>query len=309
MSATLKKAQFPLIVLLFVVTATQWTLSAEDRHVEIKKKWWQETLRLAASPTPRDRILAVTRLDSLHDMNFELLWKLMNDTDMEVRILAIQEVRLYFSTTQEAVPLPPALAREMTVMLEKEVTQLCMTGAFAPGQVKELPAALVLSSALTLNHLYTCHFFKGSADDYTCWQRRVLQPLAILLASRSREITDAVIDFQGDVLNAISDPETLMEVLGVTMRSLDSKNFPQDRLQETLQGLWHHRLLGKDQPLNLMLLAQISPRLEQLAPRILGPMREGPNKEYAEELINEITAAVLSAREKLTPQPARAESK
>ena len=61
--------------------------------------------------------------------------------------------------------------------------------------------------------------------------------------------------------------------------------------------MWsHHRALGQDGPLNLMLLAQLSPRLEALAQRILGPMREGPNKEYAEQLIHEIRDAMRVTR-------------
>ena len=55
-----------------------------------------------------------------------------------------------------------------------------------------------------------------------------------------------------------------------------------------------------------MLVAELSPRLEKLMQRILGPMREGTQKEYAEQLINEITAAVVAAQKKLTLQPAKA---
>jgi hypothetical protein len=111
-----------------------------------------------------------------------------------------------------------------------------------------------------------------------------------------------VIGFDVSLLNAISAPLVLVEALRVTMASLDSPDYPPDRLEGTLRTLWHHHsLLGKDKPLNLMLVAQLGPRLETLTARLLGPMKEGPGKEYTGQLIHEITEAVVAAREKLSP--------
>ena len=309
MRPTLHHLLLPLIVLLAILTAPLRMPAAEDSREEITKRRWQETLRLAVSSAPKDRILAVVRLDSLHDMDYELLWKLMNDSDTEVRIAAIQELRLYYFTKQSAPQVPAALAQKMIAMLEKEVTPERISAAFAPGHVKELPAGLAVISALTLNHIYEHHFFAGRAYDYLLWQMRVLLPLGIAMGRQSRDMTAGLEGLMGDLYDAINDPTALMEVLRAMMQGLDDPGLPPDGVQFRLRMLWSHRLLGRDGPLNLMLVAQLSPRLEKLTQRILGPMREGSKKEYAEQLINEITAAVLAAQEKLTLQPAKAVEK
>ena len=306
MSTTPHQLLLPLIVLLAIFTAPLRMPAAEESREEITKQRWQETLRLAASDTPKDRIMAVMRLDSLHAMDYELLWKLMSDTDTEVRIAAIQELRLYYFTKQSALRVPAALAQKMIAMLEKEVTPERISAAFAPGHDRELPAALAISSAVTLNHIYQDHFFTGCTYDYLLWQRSVLQPLGINMCRQSREMTEGLEGLMGDFYNSINDPTTLMQVLRALMQGLDDPDLPPDRIQFRLRMLWSHHLLGKDEPLNLMLVAELSPRLEKLMQRILGPMREGTQKEYAEQLINEITAAVVAAQKKLTLQPAKA---
>lgn len=309
MSPTPHPLRLTLIVFLAILTAPLRMPAAEDSHEEITQKRWQETLRLATSSAPKDRILALVRLDSLHDMNYELLWKLMNDTDTEVRLAAIQELRLYYFTKQSAPRVPAALAQKMIAMLEKEVTPERISAAFEPGHVKELPAGLAVCSAVTLGHLYADHFFTGPAYDYALWQRRVLQPLGIAMGRQNRDMTGGLEGLLGDFYDAIDDPTALMEVLRAMMQGLDDPGLLPDRIQSRLRMLWSHPLLGKDKPLNLMLVAQLSPRLEQLAPRLLGPMQEGSDRESATHLINEITEAVLTAREKLAPQPAKAAEK
>ena len=301
MSPAPRQLLLPLIVLLAILTAPLRMPAAEESREEIARRRWQETQRLAASSAPKDRILAVVRLDSLHDMDYELLWKLMNDNDTEVRIMAIQELRLYYFTKQSAPQVPAALAQKMIAMLEKEVTPERISAAFAPGHVKELPAGLAVCSAMTLSHLYEHHFFAGRANDYLLWQMRVLLPLGIAMGRQSRDMTGGLEGIMGDFYNAINDPTALMEVLRAMMLGLDDPGLPPDGVQFRLRMLWSHRLLGKDGPLNLMLVAQLSPRLEQMVPRILGPMQEGPEKACAEKLLNEITAAVVTAREKLGP--------
>ncbi len=299
MRPALKKLHLVLLVL-FSLSFSLHAQSEKEQWTAHLEKELAETRRLAASTAIKDRMQALLRLNELNDMDYDLLWKLMNDTDMEVRIAAIGALRFYFCTTPVPPPLPAALAQKMVAMLEKEVAQKRIKDAFEPGHVKELPACLVLSSALTLNHLYEYHFFTGVAYDYSLWQQRVLQPLGFAMGSQSRDMDEGLEGgFMGDLYNAISDPAALMEVLHASMKSLDDPSLPPDRLQERLRVLWSHPLLGKDGPLNLMLVAQLSPRLGQLVPRILSPMKEGFNKQHTERFMNEITEAVLTAREKL----------
>lgn len=297
MSLAFKQLRLTLIVLLAAIT-TPLRSQPTPEMAEREKKERAETLRLAASTSPEDRIQALTRLYDLHDMaDYDLLWKLMNDNDLEVRVVAIQEVQEYYYFKPEGPHLPKELVQRMTAMLEKEVMPERISTTFAPGAVQELPAALVFCSALSLNHLYVYHHFSGCIDEYKSWQQRVLLPLALILARRNGEIPVAAAAFQIDLLNAITDPTMLMEGLSATLGGMDSPSFPAERLEQALRNLWsHHRALGQDGPLNLMLLAQLSPRLEALAQRILGPMREGPNKEYAEQLIHEIRDAMRVTR-------------
>lgn len=295
-------------LLAFLIACGSATLRAQSDAELLAAARKEEHARLQSkieSKDPEDRMRAVVGLDSLF-MDYDQLWKLMNDTDIEVRMAAIETLRLYFCTHQDARPLPAGLAREMTLMLEKEVTQKHMDEAFQPGHVKVLPAALVVSSAMTLNHLYLLHSFSGCAYDYTLWQRRVLRPLVTVLVRRSGEIEGALSTAQNELLGVISDPSTLMKTLQVVMEGLDSKDLPPSHLQETLGSLWSHPLLGKDAPLELMLVAQLSPRLEQMSQRILGPMNKDGDKIYAAQLLQEITTAVVAAREKLAPPPPRA---
>jgi hypothetical protein len=198
----------------------------------------------------------------------------------------------------------------MITMLEKEVMPERISAVFEPGHVKELPAGLAVCSALTLNHLYAHHYFTDGAYDFLLWQRCVLQPIGIAVGRQSREMTDGLEGLMGDFYNAINDPTALMEVLCAMMQGLDDPGLPPNRVEFTLRMLWRHPLLGKDKPLNLMLLSQLSPRLEHLAQRMLGQMREGPGKEYAQQLIHEINEAVVAAREKLAaPAPKAADEK
>lgn len=292
--------QFLLAFLIACGSAALRAQSDAELLAAARKEEHAHLQSLIESRDPKDRLRAVNGLDSLF-MDYDQLWKLMNDTDIEVRTAAIETLRLYFCTHQGARPLPAGLAREMTLMLEKEVTQKRMDEAFQPGAVKMRPAFLVVSSAMTLNHLYLFHSFSGCAYDYTLWQGNVLRPLVTLLVHRSGEIEGALSTAQNDLLGVISDPSTLMKTLQVVMEGLDSKDLPPSRLQNTLESLWCHPLLGKGAPLELMLVAQLSPRLEQLAQRILGPMQKGGSKEYAGQLLNEITEAVLTARLKLPP--------
>lgn len=70
-------------------------------------------------------------------------------------------------------------------------------------------------------------------------------------------------------------------------------------LLTTVETLWRaHPLLGENKALYLMLLAQLSPRLESLRPRILGPMPEGPDKAWAADFLDHIATDIQSAREK-----------
>ena len=309
MSLSFKQLRLLLIVLLAAITAPLRSEPTKEMAA-LEKRNLAETLRLAASSSPEDRLYALTRLYELHDMAYcDLLWKLMHDSDMEVRIAAIGQVDQYYNFKQGP-HLPKELAQKMAAMLEKEVTPERIAAAFAPGQVKTLPASLVITSALSLNHLYRYHHFSGCIDDYRAWQQITVQPLAVLLATRIGDIHPALFYRQIDLLNAITDPAVLMELLSVTLKSMDSPNFPAEGLQQALIHLWHHhRLLGKDEPLNLMLVAQLSPRMEKLAQRIRGAIRAPSKQEYAEQLISEITAAIVAAREKLTLQPAKAVEK
>ncbi len=307
MSHSFKQLRLLLIVLLAAITAPLRSEPTKEMAA-LEKRNLAETLRLAASSSPEDRLYALTRLYELHDMAYyDLLWKLMNDSDMEVRIAAIGQVEQYYNFRPEGPNLPKELAQKMAAMLEKEVTPERIAATFAPGQVKELPANLVITSAVSLNHLYRYHHFSGSMDDYRAWQQSTVQPLAVLLATRIGEIPPVLFCLQIDLLNAITDPAMLMGLLSVTLKSMDSPDFPAEGLQEALNDLWcHHRMLGKDQPLNLMLVAQLSPRLEKLAQRIRGAIREPSMKAYAEQLIQEITEAVVAAREKLASQASKA---
>lgn len=308
MSLSFQQLRLVLIFLLAAITAPLHSEPTKEM-ADLEKRDLAETLRLAASSRPEDRLYALTRLYELHDMAYyDLLWKLMNDRDLEVRIAAIGEVEEYYNFRQGRTNLPKELAQKMAAMLEKEVTPERIAAAFAPGQIKTLPASLVITSAVSLNHLYRYHHFSGCIDDYRAWQQCTVQPLAVLLATRLGDIHPALFYCQIDLLNAITDPAMLMELLSVTLKSMDSPDFPAKELEGALANLWHHhRMLGKDRPLNLMLVAQLSPRMEKLAQRIRGTIREPSKHSYAEQLIHEITEAITAAREKLAPQPASLE--
>ncbi|OYW71082.1 MAG: hypothetical protein B7Z37_28735 [Verrucomicrobia bacterium 12-59-8] len=311
MSTALKKLPLLLIALSMVSHPVRAQSENEERAAH-EKKQLAKTRQLAASSDPKDRLRALNTLffhDNLHPVlrDFDLHLKLMNDPDMEVRLVAIGVVLEYYQDFPPAINLPEEMAEKMTALLEKEVTPERISAVFAPGHVEELPSALVLSSAVSLNHLYAYHFIKGSAHDYIFWQRRVLQPLAVILATRNRELSDDASGFHYYLLSAISDPTILMEVLSVLMGSMDSPDFPPERLEETLSTLWNlPPLLGKDGPLHPLLVAQLAPRLEALAPRMLNAARKHHQERHTEQFINEITEAVQTARERLAPPTAKA---
>jgi hypothetical protein len=75
----------------------------------------------------------------------------------------------------------------------------------------------------------------------------------------------------------------------------------------TLEKLWrNHPLLGESMPMNLQLLEQLAPRLKSLKLRILAPMKAGPDKEQASDLLDYIAQFIQIAHEKFTLQPAAA---
>lgn len=306
MRTTLKKLPI-LLIALSMVSHPVRAQSENEQWTAHEKKQLAMTRQLAASSDPKDRLRALNILfsheGSQHALrDFELHLKLMNDSDTMVRLVAIGVVTEYYQEYTPAINLTEEMAEKMTALLEKEVTPERISAVFAPGHVEELPSALVLNSALSLNHLYAHHFIKGSAYDYISWQRRVLQPLVVILATRNREMPDAVTSFNFELFRAISAPTILMEVLSVLMGSMDSPGFPNERIEETLSSLWDiPQLLSKGGALHPLLVAQLAPRLEALTPRMLGPARKYHRERYTEQFIHEITEEVAVARARLAP--------
>jgi hypothetical protein len=241
-------------------------------------------------------------------MDYSLLWKLMNDADPGVRGMAISAMTWRTCTTVEDQPLSPELAQKMADLLEKDVTPERISAAFAPGPGKDGAVGRTTTSAITLNHLYRYYSLKQSPAGYAAWQRRVLRPL-FLAADGSGTSSESLHACAMELFATFSDTSLLMEALPVLLQKLDDPALPAPRLLPTLEALWHHPLLGHDKPLNILLLAQLSPRLEALRPRILGPMQEGQDRQQAARILNEIAEVIQYAREKLGPQPARSAEK
>ena len=302
MSTVFKKLRLLLIVLLAGISAALRARDVKDMpEHEIKGR--AEILRLASSSSVEDRLSAVEQLAACY-MDYSLLWKLMNDADPGVRGMAVSAMTALSCTTVDAQPLSPELAQKMADMLEKDVTPERISAAFVPGAGKDAAVGRTTTSAVTLNHLHRYYLLKQSPAGYAAWQRRVLRPL-FLTAAGSGTSSGSLHACAMELFATLSDTSLLLEALPVLVQKLDDPALPATWLLPTLEALWQHPLLGHDRPLNVLLLAQLSPRLEALRPRILGPMQEGQDKEQAARLINEIAEVIQYAREKLGPQPAR----
>lgn len=303
---------FALACLLTCGTAALRAQSAQDQKTDSEKKARAEALRLAASSDVGDRVQAAYS-QGYSFIDYEMLYNLMDDPDFQVRSIAIQQLPWVILLAPKPQPLPVALAQKIALKIEKELTQQRIDAAFAPSPYQEHPAAVVIHSVVTLDYMYKHYDFPGSTDDHVRWQRRVALPLSIAMLTRNHpspaEQEILMNETLVDLINAVSDPAALTELQAVALKNLDNPRLPWNRLLETLEVLWHHHLLGKDHPLNPLLLAELSPRLETLRPRFLRGLPQGPDMQFAADLMNEVTAAVLAARQKIAPQPAAAMQK
>lgn len=303
---------FALACLITCGTAALRAQSEQEQKTDSEKKARAEALRRAASSDVNDRIVAAYS-QGYAFIDYEMLYQLMDDPDFQVRSIAIEQLPMVILLAPKPQPLPVELAQKIARRIEKEVTQQRIDAAFAPGPFQEHPAAVVLHSVVTLNYLYEHYDFPGSSEDYARWQRRVALPLSIAMLTRSHpspaKLDSLVHDTLGDLTNAVSDPAALTELQAVAMKNLDAPSLPWNRLLETLYALWHHHLLGKDHPLNPLLLSELSPRLETLRPRFLSGLPQVPEMKYAADMMSEITAAVLAFRQKTAPPPPAAVQK
>lgn len=266
-----------------------------------------ELRRLAASRSVADRLSAAEQL-GVDYMDFSLLWQLMNDADAGVRTVAISAMTTPSCTVQADQPLSPELAQKMADLLEKDVTQERISAAFAPGPGRDSAVGRTTNSASTLDYLYRYHDLKISPADYTTWQRRVLRPL-LLAAAGSGTSSESLHANTLMLFTALSETSLVLEALPLLLQKLDDPTLPAPWLLPTLETLWSHPLLGHDKPLNILLLAQLSPRLDSLRPSILDPMKDGQDKEQAARLLNEVAEVIQMARAKLGPPPAVAAEK
>jgi hypothetical protein len=300
MSTAFKKLRQLLILLLACSSPALRAQDVTDMAAQLKKER-DETQRLAASTEAKDRLSAIDHLAFL-EMDYSLLWKLMNDPDSDVRAKAISFLDVRSCTTQEREPLSADLAQTMATMLEQEVTQERIRTAFAPPNVKDDPSNLAFPSALALDYLYRYHSLKQSPAHYSAWQRRVLRPL-FLAATGSGTFSANRHACALNLLSTLSDTALLAEALLVILQKLDDSALPAPLLLRTLESLWSHPLLGHGQPLNLLLLVQLAPRLEALRPRILAPMPEGQDKVQAARLIKEIAEVIQTVGKKMPVLP------
>lgn len=300
-----------LLLLALGSTALPAQDNADKREKE--KQALAEAKRQADSSDVGDRLQSVFA-QGYDFVDYELLYQLMSDPDLQVKSFAITQLPVILLLTPfPPPPLPVATAQKITVQIEKELTQERIDAAFAPGPFNEHPAAVVLHSIVTLSYLHQHYYYAGSFDEHVRWQRRVALPVSIAMISRNYPSPAALDELLnstlGDVLNAVSDPAALTELLGAAMKNLDDPKLPWNRQLETLHALWHHSLLGQKHPLNFMLVAQLSLRLETLKPRFLSGLPQVPSMQYAADMMTEITAAVLAARQNFTPPPASAAGK
>ncbi len=302
--ASLRTLNLPFALLLFITCGSQDLKgqSKEDLTIAKEKQEHAETLRLAGSSRAADRNLAIRRL-CIWDKDYELLWKLMNDTDPTVRLNAIDGISN--GACKVAVNLTPELARKMVPMLEKEVTPEHIDAAFKTGQIRDEAASLVVCSTLALDFIFAeLPELKTPRADGARWQDVSLHPLMVKLAAARRETSDFLDRRYLEMLQRIEDAGLLMMELEALGETLDDEKLPSARLLTTVETLWRaHPLLGENKPLYLMLLVQLSPRLQSLRPRILSPMPEGPDKAWAADFLDHIATDIQTAREKFKPQP------
>jgi hypothetical protein len=162
---------------------------------------------------------------------------------------------------------------------------------------------------LALDTLYAGYpQFLKARDDGARWRDVALHPLIVKLAAARRETSDFVDLCYLSMLQHIDDASLLMIELKTLAETLDDEKLPSPRLLATVERLWrYHPLLGEGMPMNLQLLEQLAPRLKSLKLRILAPMKAGPDKEQASDLLDYIAQFIQIAREKFTLQPAAAE--
>lgn len=266
-----------------------------------------ELRRLATSSSVADRLSAAEQL-GVDYMDFSLLWQLMNDADAGVRTVAISAMTTPSCTVRADQPLSRDLAQKMADLLEKDVTPERIRAAFAPGPGRDSAVGRTTNSASTLDHLYRYHDLKTSPADYTLWQRRVLKPL-LLAAAGSGTASESLHANTLMLFTALSETSLVLEALPLLLQKLDDPTLPAPWLLPTLETLWSHPLLGHDKPLNILLLAQLSPRLDPLRPRLLAAMKDGQDKEQAARLLSEIAEVIQEARAKLGPPPVVAAEK
>lgn len=293
-----------LLALLLAMGSIQFMHGQAAREMpEQEKKERAEMQRLAASTRVEDRLKAVDQM-AVFDMDYALLWQLMNDADPGVRLMAIGAMTSESCTARADRPLSAELAQKMAAMLEKEVTPQRIRAAFETGHVKDYESGLITTAAETLNQLYLYEPLQQSPAAYAGWQRHVLRPLFLAAAGAQSAFSEQRHACMMNVLRLLRDPALLSEALPVAMQKLDAPDIPPPVLLETLRVLWsYHDLLSHDRPLHLLLLTHIAPRLHSLRTRILAPMKEGQDKEQAALLLGYYAEAVQTAGKKLPAPP------
>jgi hypothetical protein len=304
MSTPIKKPCYCILLLAVLLAMGGVTLlrgQGVREMTDSEKSERAEMRRQAASTRAEDRRTAVEMLANFY-MDYSLLWQLMNDADPGVRENAISAMTRPSCTAVADRPLSPALAQKMAAMLEQEVTPERIRTAFAPGPQRDAAATLATSSAITLHHLQQYESLMKSPSDCTVWQQRVLAPLFQAAAS-SGPSSESMHASTMDLLRLFTEPALLQQALSVIVQKLDDPALPAPWLLPTLEALWSHPLLGHGRPLHLLLLVQLAPRLPWLRTRILASMKNGQGRGQATRLIDEVSAAIHSAYEKLPPAP------
>lgn len=266
---------------------------------QMEKKERAETWRLATSSKPEDRIEATERLSYLF-MDYDLLWKLMNDPQPGVHVAAIFALSNISCTVNT--PLSLEMAQKMAAFLEKKVTEERIKTAFEGGK-NGYEINLVCGSALGLDLLFQSHPLKGTPSNYKSWQESVPKYLVLCLSHLRNDKDGGDDPLMYEMLKLIRDPGLLSEALPWALESLDDR--PAARQLAALQALWAHPLLGEYKPMNLVLLKELAPVWESVRDHILHNIPNENDKMQASLLLNRINEAFAQARKQLGAQPAR----
>jgi hypothetical protein len=298
------------LFLVWLVMGGLAALCAQDapdaaKEAEFKNKVHAETLRLMASTLPEDRVLAAGRLGGLYDdMNYALLWKLMNDADPAVRLEAISVLTQFTCTMRYHISFE--LAQKMAAMLEQEVTpeRIAAAQAAVQPEVKIRQIRLVTHSAMALLWLHGEHPLKSKYPPQSFgWYDQMIVSLFNDLAPHLDDVAGRYDALVYELLRQIGEPTALQSALHLTLENLKIADITAERQMTALDAFWSNGLLGENKPMNLLLLKELNPVWEPVKAHLLSHANETSDQQSAVYDVNRIDAAYAEARQQLAPQP------